>query len=337
MGRRSAHVAPGWHLRGKAVRLPHTFSGFARSVRVPSGEVGFLMGGRARGLWVAALVVAATALGGVSIAWACTAPDFGTPQTPAAPPPSTPPPSPSGGGGGGGPSPAPAAGAGAGAPSSGAPAAAAPATAPNHASAGHAGAGSSASGSTSGAGSSRASGTTSGGQRRVAAPRSRAAAPHSRAAAPHSSGAGSSGSGSSAPSGAGSASGGGTSSASGGRAFGSPALAARAKGATAGVSHRAGHRVFASSVPPRTAAAPSARSATGDLWSGFGAPARSPVSAAQASSSGQGGGVGAQVLAGVVILGLGLVGLFGGVLVTLARRRRATAGSSGTGSGATER
>jgi len=76
------------------------------------------------------------------------------------------------------------------------------------------------------------------------------------------------------------------------------------------------------------------------VWSGFAASsARSPVSAAAAaaSSSGQGGGLGSQVLIGMVILGLGLVGVFGGVLVTVTRRRRAASGSTRTSGSATER
>ncbi len=123
--------------------------------------------------------------------------------------------------------------------------------------------------------------------------------------------------------------------------FGSSGLAARQRGATAGVSSQGGRAVFASSVaPPRArvahhavarhavvAAAPSPRSATGDVWGGFGAPARSSVSVASASASGQASGVGSQTLAGMVILGLGLVGLLGGALVAGSRRRRASARS----------
>lgn len=77
------------------------------------------MNRRGRSLFVVALVALATAVLGVSVAWACTGPDVGTPATPAAPPPSdsgpsgpggttTAPPPASTGGGGGAPAPAPA-------------------------------------------------------------------------------------------------------------------------------------------------------------------------------------------------------------------------------------
>ena len=116
-------------------------------------------------------------------------------------------------------------------------------------------------------------------------------------------------------------------------------LAARERGATAGTTRAGGQSVFSSSTAPKgksgtrssapaTAnAAPSARSATGDLWSGVRSAGTSPVLAAEATSAGQGAGAGTGVVAGVVILALGLTGLTGGVL-DAARRRRAAAGSS---------
>jgi len=79
------------------------------------------MNRRGRSLFVVALVALATAVLGVSVAWACTGPDVGTPATPAAPPSSdapspspdggtttSPPPASTGGGGVAEPAPAPA-------------------------------------------------------------------------------------------------------------------------------------------------------------------------------------------------------------------------------------
>ena len=233
---------------------------------------------RARSFWVAALAVTATALAGASIAWACTTPDYGTPQTPPAPPP----------------------------PASGAPSGqGAIATPP--ASGTTSG---SASGSTSGANASAPSSSTS--HSVSTAPVNAPASVGSRQAAPQA-----------------------TSVAAG---SGAGAFAARLRGATAGVAHQGGHGVFASSVAPKAkarahashpahaasrAAAPSPRSATSDVWSGFGAPSRSPVYAAASAVGQGGGGVSSQVLAGIVILGLGLAGVVGGGLAVAARRRGA--------------
>ncbi len=286
------------------------------------------MGTRARSFWLATLVVAASALAVASVAWACTGGDFGLPSTPAPPPTPHPTPSPA--------SPAPVtpapvspgSGAGSGSPA-GSPAGAGSTS----------GAGSpAAAGSTSGAGSSASSNTVSGARLLSAGQGAGGAARRSG-----------SGSGSGAAGGSGATGGSGSAGAS---SFGSSALAVRVRGATAGVTYQGGHAVFASSTAPRTrarahaarhpahATAPSPRSATSDVWSGFGASAaRSPVSAAAAaSSSAQGGGLSSQVLIGMVILGLGLVGVLGGVLVTVARRRTAAASkSTRTGGRATER
>jgi len=103
------------------------------------------------------------------------------------------------------------------------------------------------------------------------------------------------------------------------------------------VTRQGGKSVFSSSTAPKSAKhgarsqhkvslapAPTTRSATGDLWSGVSS-AGTPSLASAASVGGQGGGLGAGVLAGLVILGLGLVGLTGGFLVTAGRRRRAGA------------
>ncbi|HWF23856.1 MAG TPA: hypothetical protein VG275_00305 [Solirubrobacteraceae bacterium] len=132
---------------------------------------------------------------------------------------------------------------------------------------------------------------------------------------------------------------------SGASAYGSGALVARRSGATAGVTSQGGQSVFRSSVAaPRAkarpahrsharthaavhAAAPSQLSASGDVWSGFASPAKSfPVAGAAAGSAGHGGGLSSQMLVGIVILGVGLTGLFGGSLAVASRRRR-SAGS----------
>jgi hypothetical protein len=124
-------------------------------------------------------------------------------------------------------------------------------------------------------------------------------------------------------------------------AYGSGALVTRENGGTAGVTNQGGHSVFTSSVAPakshaahrahagsRSAAravAPSPRTANGDVWSGFAPASKSPVTAAAATSAAQGGGLSTQVLAGMVILGLGLTGLCGGAFAFTASRRRKTA------------
>jgi hypothetical protein len=71
--------------------------------------------------------------------------------------------------------------------------------------------------------------------------------------------------------------------------------------------------------------APSTRSATGDVWSGFAAAKQSPVAAAASYAGGQAGGLSSQVLAGVLVLGLGLTGLAGGAFAVTTSRRRRTA------------
>jgi hypothetical protein len=125
--------------------------------------------------------------------------------------------------------------------------------------------------------------------------------------------------------------------------YGSGALNTRLAGGTAGVSSQGGQSVFTSSVAPSPgrvthrahahsrsapvhATAPSPRTATGDVWSGFAAGAKSPVAAAASYPGAQGGGLSSQVLAGILVLGLGVTGLCGGALaVTTSRRRRASA------------
>ncbi|HWF50077.1 MAG TPA: hypothetical protein VG294_05455 [Solirubrobacteraceae bacterium] len=125
-------------------------------------------------------------------------------------------------------------------------------------------------------------------------------------------------------------------------------LVARENGGTAGVTQRAGQTVFTSSTAPKVAAkarstakkhgvsvhrapAPSAASAVGDLESGF-ATSATPTSLAAASAAGttNGGGLSSSVVAGLVLLALGLVALTGGGAVMVTRSRRARSGSSRT-------
>ncbi len=118
-------------------------------------------------------------------------------------------------------------------------------------------------------------------------------------------------------------------------------VAARQTGATAGIQRQGAQAVFASSAAPAKArvtkkaaskpakatATPSARatapasSSTADLWSGVAAPAKSPLAAAEATSRGQAGGLPGGVVAGLLVLALGMAGLTGAFVVTTGRRR----------------
>ena len=122
-------------------------------------------------------------------------------------------------------------------------------------------------------------------------------------------------------------------------------FAQRANGGTTGVAARGGRAVFGSPAAKATATrsraaskartAPSARSASGDLWNGFKPQARASVFAAEAAGAKQGSG--APMTAALVVLGLGLVGLMGSASVLGLRRRRATANATGrSSSGTTE-
>ncbi|MCP9490783.1 MAG: hypothetical protein MSC31_13050 [Solirubrobacteraceae bacterium MAG38_C4-C5] len=64
-----------------------------------------------------------------------------------------------------------------------------------------------------------------------------------------------------------------------------------------------------------------ARSATGNLWSGFATEESASLSAAEASAAPQSDGLGSQAIS-MAVLALGLTGLVGGLLVTAARRQR---------------
>ena len=309
------------------------------------------MSRQVRSLWMSFLVVASIGLVAASVAWACSSPDYGTPGAPPAPPAPTPPatavttaPAATGVA-----ATAPAATAAPAAPSPTAVAAVptASSSAPPTVSASTSGKTSArrpASGSTSGQTPSRTTSPTTGsGQRSSSERGTSGAGAHPRSRAVH--GVAPSHTpppGSPAPS-------------SPASPYGAGALSTRDNGGTAGVTNANGQSVFTSSVAPpaparkshhagrahaaqRTRAThharaahparaaapaptPSARVATGDVWSGFAGPAKSPVSAASAYSAGQGGG-GSQVFAGIAILGLGLAGLFGGAFAMAVTRRR---------------
>lgn len=111
----------------------------------------------------------------------------------------------------------------------------------------------------------------------------------------------------------------------------------RARGETAGITRSGGRAVFGAPAakvsksreadkPER--AAPSARSASGDLWKGFKPQTRSSVFAAEASGGTQAGG--APLSAALLVLGLGLAGALASASVLGLRRRKAkaTAGSA---------
>jgi len=122
---------------------------------------------------------------------------------------------------------------------------------------------------------------------------------------------------------------------------GQAGIAARLRGATAGVTRQGGQAVFSSSAAPAkagkrsasrasapssartTAPARSTRGATGDLWSGV-ASAGTPATVSASASGAQSGGLSTATVAGLAILGLGLTGLTAGFLVTTGRRRRVT-------------
>jgi len=114
------------------------------------------------------------------------------------------------------------------------------------------------------------------------------------------------------------------------------------------VTQQAGQTVFASSTAPKVSAraratakkhavsapraqAPSVASAVGDLESGF-ANSATPTSLAAASADGttNGGGLSSSVVAGLVMLALGLLALTGGAAVVATRPRRARSGSNST-------
>ncbi len=105
-------------------------------------------------------------------------------------------------------------------------------------------------------------------------------------------------------------------------------FAARVRGATEGVTRRGGQSVFTSSAGPKhkpSSKASSARPPANGPWSDSGTSSKPAPSltSAHAFSSGQSGGFGGSVTAGIALLGLGLAGVLGGFMVAVGRRRRA--------------
>ncbi len=110
---------------------------------------------------------------------------------------------------------------------------------------------------------------------------------------------------------------------------GQAALASRVNGATAGVTRQGGQSVFSSSTAPRSSGRSSA-SAAARKWSGVPSAGANPSLASAAEVGEKSGGLGGGLVAGSVILALGLVGLAGGaLLVTVRRPRRRAAGIAG--------
>jgi hypothetical protein len=127
--------------------------------------------------------------------------------------------------------------------------------------------------------------------------------------------------------------------AGGGSGSGQAAIDARVDGSTAGVVRDGRQAVFASSTAPERAKSksraaaretPSAGrvSATEDLWTTAPSATGKPSMATAAEVGGDSGGLGATMVAGIIVLGLGLVAIIGGVLVAEVRRRRETAGAA---------
>lgn len=262
---------------------------------------------RGRSLFLVALAALATAMVGVSVAWACTGPDYGTPSSPAAPPPNSPPAPADPGGSTPGPS----------GPSSGAGVPAAPAPAPT----------------VTGQGVKGTAPAQTGDRQSTSGSRRQATQPARRPARQPAGGRG----GATQPANRGAGSGSGTS----GTSVAAPnqQFAARESGATAGVTVQNGQSVFASSTAPKDKKAagsdagsrsPSERTAVSDAWSGFrsGTPlAAGPGTPAASSLSEHGFG---STLA-MAILGLGFVGMLGTFLMLAAPRlRRVVADRQGT-------
>ncbi len=249
---------------------------------------------RKRGRFISIAIFASLAtIVGATLSWACTPATFGTPATPAAPPAPASPDS----------SAAPSA-------STGAPPAPPVAVGVNNLPSPALSNGTSGSGSTSGA------------QGRARTP-SPAAAPRANGVAPQ---------GAVAPSRVQGTTG----------AVANKNFAQRASGGTVGTTSRGGQPVFARSAASAkkkgkasgdARTAPSARSAAGDLWSGFKSGQRSSVFAAQ-SAAGQDGGVNGTVVAALALLGIGLTGIAGAAGFLALRGRRAksrpTAGGNRT-------
>jgi hypothetical protein len=113
----------------------------------------------------------------------------------------------------------------------------------------------------------------------------------------------------------------------GARVYGSGASAVRNAGRIAGVAHASGRPVPRTSAAPARRKAPSPRTAHAGEWSRSASAAKpAPFAAASSqSAAGRGGGLTPHVLAGLLILGIGLTGVFGGALAITVTRRRASA------------
>jgi len=72
---------------------------------------------------------------------------------------------------------------------------------------------------------------------------------------------------------------------------------------------------------PAIPATPSARSAAGDLWSGFGS-SQTPSLLAGGAPEAAGGGAGSPLAVGLGLMGVGLMALVGGFAMAETRRRR---------------
>lgn len=108
-----------------------------------------------------------------------------------------------------------------------------------------------------------------------------------------------------------------------GGSSGPAAINARVDGATAGVVEQGSQSVFASSTAPKRKAAAGSVSATEDLWSAAPSAGGKASLASAAEMGDDGGGLSTAVLAGIIVLSLGLVGIVGGLLAAEVRRRRA--------------
>ena len=82
-------------------------------------------------------------------------------------------------------------------------------------------------------------------------------------------------------------------------------------------------------LPPAGAARPSERSASGDLWSGFGFAGRASLVPGANDPAGPVRGTGAQLVVGIGLLGAGLAVLLAGGAVTRSRSRRRRVASGG--------
>ncbi len=107
-------------------------------------------------------------------------------------------------------------------------------------------------------------------------------------------------------------------------------ITARVQGATAGVVRSGDQSVFASSTAPGKDKAsrsegPSESTAASEGWSGVTSTANPSLAAAEAMGEDSGGGLSDGLVAGIVLLALGLAGITGGSVLVAARRRRAGA------------